>query len=153
MFQNTNEQMERLTHPPITPQAPTKGLLGYYQREKEMKAYVYDTGTDEIVAIITGDSSEACQSKAEELNYMGSDEYALTYSPAFGTNDAFGPEQHWPLAYSVPKGAEAMGLSPPHVWREIASGKLASVKVGKRRLLLPEDMKAYLMARRVPQSK
>ncbi len=54
------------------------------------------------------------------------------------------------LAYSVPEAAEALRLSTPHIWREIARGHLASVKVGRRRLVTIEDLEAYLDARRVP---
>ena len=53
-----------------------------------------------------------------------------------------------PLAMSVPDTARAIGLSIPHVWREIALGKLVSVKVGRRRLVLPDDARRYLEARR-----
>ena len=57
-----------------------------------------------------------------------------------------------PLAVSVPKAAGAAGLSVPHLWREIALGKIASVKVGRRRLVMLKDLKAYLEARRSPAS-
>ena len=55
-----------------------------------------------------------------------------------------------PLAVSVPEAASAIGLSIPHVWREIALGKIASVKVGRRRLIMLDDLREYLEARRSP---
>ena len=47
-----------------------------------MKAYVYNVETNEIVVVIEGESNEACEAKAHELNYMGVDEYGLTYTDA-----------------------------------------------------------------------
>ena len=40
----------------------------------------------EVVVIISGETNEQCEAKAEELGYMGVDEYGLTYSPAFGSS-------------------------------------------------------------------
>lgn len=39
------------------------------------------------------------------------------------------------LAYSVPEAAAATSLSQPYLWQLIYSGKLRSMKVGKRRLI------------------
>lgn len=52
-----------------------------------MKAYVYNTESMEVVAVISGETNEQCELKAAEMGYMGVDEYGLTYSPAFGTSD------------------------------------------------------------------
>lgn len=49
--------------------------------------YIYSTETNTVVARIHGESNEACESKADELNYMGKDDFGSTYSPAFGAND------------------------------------------------------------------
>lgn len=50
-----------------------------------MKAYVYNVETKEVVVIISGETNEQCEAKANDMGYMGVDEYALTYSPAFGS--------------------------------------------------------------------
>jgi len=44
-----------------------------------MDAYIYNIDTKEILAIITGESNKVCEAKAEELNYMGSNEYGICY--------------------------------------------------------------------------
>ena len=49
-----------------------------------MKLYIYDEETREVVAVIDGDSNEACEGAANE---RFGDEYLSTYSPAFGTVD------------------------------------------------------------------
>lgn len=49
--------------------------------------YIYSTENNEVVARIHGESIEACEAKANELNYMNSDDFGATGSPAFGTND------------------------------------------------------------------
>ncbi len=49
-----------------------------------MKGYIYNTDSFEVVAIITGDSNADVENAAEKMGYMGVDEYALTYTPAFG---------------------------------------------------------------------
>ncbi len=54
-----------------------------------MKGYIYDVETEEVVAVIEGETCEACEEVAYELNYYIDDEdYGLTYTPAFGTIDA-----------------------------------------------------------------
>jgi len=45
-----------------------------------MNAYIYSVDSMEVVAIIAGDTNKECEAKAEELNYMGVDEYGLAYS-------------------------------------------------------------------------
>jgi len=45
-----------------------------------MKAYIYNTETNEVVATIDGESNEACEAKADDLGYMGVDEYGLSYN-------------------------------------------------------------------------
>lgn len=47
-----------------------------------MKAFVYNVETNEIVVVIEGETNQACEAKADELNYMGVDEYGLTYTNA-----------------------------------------------------------------------
>lgn len=49
--------------------------------------YIYSTETNTVVARIHGETNAACEAKAGELNYMGSDGFGATYSPAFGAND------------------------------------------------------------------
>ena len=50
-----------------------------------MKLSIYNTETKEVVAIVNGETDADCEDKA--FNYLGVDEYAGTYSPAFGTVD------------------------------------------------------------------
>ena len=52
-----------------------------------MKAYVYNVETLEVVLTINGETNEQCESKANDMGYMGVDDYALTYNPAFGSVD------------------------------------------------------------------
>ena len=49
-----------------------------------MKAYIYDVETMVVIASIEGDSNAAIESKLVELG-LACDEYAMTYSPAFGS--------------------------------------------------------------------
>ncbi len=50
-----------------------------------MKLFIYNVETKEVVAIVNGETNEECEEKA--FNYLGVDEYAGTYTPAFGTVD------------------------------------------------------------------
>ena len=50
-----------------------------------MKLYIYNVETMEVAAIAEGSDNQECEDKA--FNYLGSDEYAGTYSPAFGAID------------------------------------------------------------------
>mgnify|MGYP005997898675 CR=1 FL=1 len=45
-----------------------------------MKGYIYNVDSNEIVVIIEGENNEEIEAKAEELNYMGVDEYGLVYN-------------------------------------------------------------------------
>ncbi|WP_119298780.1 hypothetical protein [Vibrio cholerae] len=56
-----------------------------------MKAYVYNTESKKVVAIISGETCEQCEAKTAEMGFMGMDEYGLTYTPAFGTVDGLIP--------------------------------------------------------------
>lgn len=49
-----------------------------------------------------------------------------------------------PLAYSPRQAAEASSLSLRQIMEAIARGELASVKKGRRRLILAGDLEAYL---------
>lgn len=51
-----------------------------------MKLYIYDTATNEIVAVATGEDHLECERKAASLR-LPEDEYGWSYSPAFGTVD------------------------------------------------------------------
>lgn len=48
------------------------------------------------------------------------------------------------VALSVPEAARAAGLSKDWVWKLVAAGAIPSKKLGKRRLILVEDLKRYL---------
>jgi hypothetical protein len=56
------------------------------KKGKKMKAYIYNTETRNVVAEIKGDDNKSIEAKFDELNY-DSDEFGLTYSPAFGADD------------------------------------------------------------------
>lgn len=58
-----------------------------------MKAYVYNTESKKVVAIISGETCEQCEAKAAEMGFMGMDEYGLTYTPALGTS--VDTEENW----------------------------------------------------------
>ena len=51
-----------------------------------MKSYVYNTDTRKLIAVIEGKSTESIEAKYR-ADYRAIDEYGMTYSPAFGTND------------------------------------------------------------------
>lgn len=54
-----------------------------------MKLYIFDKETNEIVVIVNGETNEACESKAEELDY-DLDLYAWSYTTGnelFETNE------------------------------------------------------------------
>jgi excisionase family DNA binding protein len=53
-----------------------------------------------------------------------------------------------PLAYSVPDAAEMAGVSRAHLYRAMHVGDLPSVKTGSRRVILHDDLVAWLNAQR-----
>jgi excisionase family DNA binding protein len=48
------------------------------------------------------------------------------------------------LAYSLPETAEALGISVDLVYDVLRTGELKSVKIGDRRLITADALKAYL---------
>ena len=48
------------------------------------------------------------------------------------------------LAYSPREAATTSSLSERHIAKAIADGELKSVKKGRRRLILAEDLRKYL---------
>jgi excisionase family DNA binding protein len=52
------------------------------------------------------------------------------------------------IAFSIDEMAERVGLSRSFLYEELKAGKLATVKIGKRRLGRAEDEAAYLAAHR-----
>lgn len=58
--------------------------------------------------------------------------------------DISGDRQFAKFAYSVPEAAIALGLSKDYVWKLVASGRIRSVKAGKRRLIRAEDLQTFL---------
>lgn len=52
------------------------------------------------------------------------------------------------LAYNVPEAASAIGISRANMFERISKGEIPSVKVAGRRLILREDLEAYLKAHR-----
>ena len=53
-----------------------------------------------------------------------------------------------PLAYSVPEAAAGAGVSRAHLYRAMRVGDLASVKTGSRRVILHDDLVAWLHGQR-----
>jgi excisionase family DNA binding protein len=53
-----------------------------------------------------------------------------------------------PLACSVPEAAEVAGVSRAHLYRAMQVGDLASVKTGSRRVVLHDDLVAWLHGQR-----
>jgi excisionase family DNA binding protein len=53
-----------------------------------------------------------------------------------------------PLAYSVPEAAAMAGVSRTHLYRAMHVGDLPSVKTGSRRVILHDDLVAWLHAQR-----
>lgn len=53
-----------------------------------------------------------------------------------------------PLAYSVPEAAAVAGVSRAHLYRAMHAGDLPSVKTGSRRVILHDDLVAWLNAQR-----
>jgi excisionase family DNA binding protein len=52
-------------------------------------------------------------------------------------------------AYPVPEVAVLMGgVTPRFVWTLISTGELPSIKIGNRRLVAHDDIKAYIRALR-----
>lgn len=54
-----------------------------------------------------------------------------------------------PIALRIPDAVAASGLSRTTLYAEMDDGKLAFVKVGSRRLILRDDLVAFLLERRV----
>ena len=52
-----------------------------------MKLYIYNTTTNEVIAVIEGVNNQECERIANEAGYFGDDEIGATYSPAFGFTD------------------------------------------------------------------
>lgn len=49
-----------------------------------------------------------------------------------------------PLLVSVEKAAEMLSISRKQVYREMASGKIKSVLIGKRRLIPTKELERYV---------
>jgi excisionase family DNA binding protein len=54
------------------------------------------------------------------------------------------PDQPAPLVYELPEVAHVARLSHRQVQRLIAMGDIRSFKIGRRRLVLVEDLEQYL---------
>lgn len=52
------------------------------------------------------------------------------------------------LTLSMKELAHMLGVSPAFLYNEINRGKLKTIKFGKRRLILREDVDAYIAAHR-----
>ncbi|MDA8330864.1 MAG: helix-turn-helix domain-containing protein [Candidatus Dormibacteraeota bacterium] len=48
---------------------------------------------------------------------------------------------------SVAEAQGLLGISRTMLWQEVLSGRLASVRIGRRRLIRPADLGAYIDAR------
>ena len=59
-----------------------------------MKAYISNTETKTVIAVIGGQFHDDIEEKANELGYMGVDEYQLTYGD-YGLNKYDNPDYYW----------------------------------------------------------
>ena len=55
------------------------------------------------------------------------------------------------LSHSVERASERTGLPVATIWALIAAGELQTAKVGRRRLVLDESLRAFLERHRVKQ--
>ena len=51
-----------------------------------MKLFIYNVENMEVIVITEGNDNQECEEKAESAGYVG-DDYAWTYTPAFGFED------------------------------------------------------------------
>ena len=49
--------------------------------------------------------------------------------------------------FSIPHGAQRLGVSERWLWNEIRAGRLPVVALGRRRLIRPSDLEAFIAAR------
>ena len=66
--------------------------------------------------------------------------------PSRHRRERAGPS-HDRLAYSVRQAADKVSVSERQIWEEIASGRLRSRKVGRRRVIPDEDLRDWLRTR------
>jgi excisionase family DNA binding protein len=52
------------------------------------------------------------------------------------------------ISYSVEDAAEETGIGRSYIYLAIKQGELASLKLGKRRLILRDDLLAWLQSKR-----
>jgi excisionase family DNA binding protein len=57
-----------------------------------------------------------------------------------------------PIAMTVEAAARETGISRSRLFDFIRSGQLPSVKIGRRRLVLRDDVRQFLAERRVPRA-
>ena len=55
-------------------------------------------------------------------------------------------------ALSIEEAADSLNISRAHLYKLLASGELPSLKLGSRRLILPSDLDAFLLAQRDAQT-
>ena len=55
--------------------------------------------------------------------------------------------QHEILAYPVDRAARAAGIGRTKLYEAITRGELPSVKIGKRRLILADDLRRWLASK------
>jgi excisionase family DNA binding protein len=53
------------------------------------------------------------------------------------------------IAYSIPEAATRIGISRSGLYVLIARGEIPTARVGNRRLILDDDLRAFLAAQRV----
>ena len=74
-------------------------------------------------------------------------ETAIAVPSSFRTGESL---RESPIALSVERAGELIGVGMTEIYARIASGELPSVKLGKRRLVLRADLEALLQANLVP---
>ncbi len=57
-----------------------------------------------------------------------------------------------PGLLAVPEAARYLGMSDRWMWEQVLEGELPTVRLGRRRLIRPEDLEAFIEERRMVKS-
>jgi len=100
-------------------------------------------GTDAVVLILPG--SPACAVVIATDTALASALAANTTEASQSADDARNVGQgDGRLAYSVAEAAEALGVSRDTIYDELRAGRLASIKLGRRRIITRQHIDDFL---------
>jgi excisionase family DNA binding protein len=99
-------------------------------------------GTDALVLILPG--SPACAVVIATDTTLASALAASTAATSQPPADTATAQGDGRLAYSVLEAAEAIGVSKDIIYAERRSGRLASVKIGRRRIITRQHLDDFL---------